>query len=387
MKKRFLSLLTATCLMLTLAPAAFAAEPEVSDLQQQINAATAGETVELTENVTISEPLTINKQLTLDGNGHILTMTGSGYAIVVSTDSEVTVQELNVEATASGGRGIQMGTANPHFTLKDSTLDVNNRGIGFLDEGTTAGAKVTIDNSTIQNSQKPADKTYENWSYTGDTRGIAIWNNKGLSLNIINDSKILGFGYSINLAGDVTDGIRDAEGTTVTITDSAVWGWTALNVWTCNTNFIVTNSDLRGINVSNGYSDGFAAIVFNDNIYGGNGEVRPEGALPNTLVITGGSIGGYKYGSADENLIRLGNQLATKIQFARYAGISPVTLKSNVQNYTFTITYNENMTNEDINNYLNDLNWVSGSENIAIAYPTANSIMTLTDLLTYQVIK
>lgn len=107
-------------------------------------------------------------------------------------------------------------------------------------------------------------------------------------------------------------GVRPS-GTTYNISDSNIWGWCALNIWTVGNTFAVTNSDLRGINVSNGISDGFAAVVVNDGIYGTDAT-----AAPNSLVFTGGSIGGYKYGSAEEGLIRLGNQLNTRLTFALY---------------------------------------------------------------------
>ena len=340
MKKKFLALFMVLCLSLSLVPAAFAAE-DTTDLQQQINDATAGETVELTDDVTISQPLTINKQLTLDGNGHTLTMTGSGYAIVVSTDSEVTVQELNVEATASGGRGIQMGTANPHFTLKDSTLNVNNRGIGFTDNGTTSGAVVTVDNSTIQNSQKPADKTYENWSHQGDTRGIAIWNNKGITIDIKNHSKILGFGYPINMAGDVVNGVRDMENSTINITDSDVWGWCALNIWTIDTTFNITNSNLKGFVETDNPWNSFATIVLNEDIYGN----ITDNEKANVFNISGGSVTSDCVSNDDEVfhcLFRLDEEFMSEFHFYEDEDtMEKVDLYCKMPFSAFVLTYDE----------------------------------------------
>lgn len=313
MKRRIISILAVCCMMVAMMPAAFAVGSD--DLQTRINNATAGDTIALTGNETISSTLVIDKEITLDGNGNTLTMTGSGYAIVVSTNSEVTVQELNVEATASGGRGIQMGTTNPHFTLKDSMLNVNNRGIGFLSDGTTAGAKVTIDNSTIQNSQKPADKTYDNWTCHTDTRGIAMWNNKGTQVTIDN-STIQGFAYTINLAGDMnSDGIRDFTGTTISVkNNSKLKGWTAFNVWSANTTFNISDSTLKGINVSNGSSDGFSTIVVNDDIYG-YGWGRAD---KNVFNIYGGTITNYRGGSASEELFRVDDKGITEVNFFKY---------------------------------------------------------------------
>lgn len=65
-----------------------------------------------------------------------------------------------------------------------------------------------------------------------DTRGISLWNNKGLELNIIDNSAILGFGYPINMAGDIVDGVRDMADSVINITNSNIWGWCAMNIWT-----------------------------------------------------------------------------------------------------------------------------------------------------------
>ena len=101
MKKQLLSILTAGCLMAAMVPAAFAAD--ANDLQAQIDAAEAGSTIKLNENTTITTPLNINKSITLDGNGYTLTYTGTGYAIQLNTNDAVTFDDLDLDATSSGG--------------------------------------------------------------------------------------------------------------------------------------------------------------------------------------------------------------------------------------------------------------------------------------------
>lgn len=368
MRKKFLSLLTALCLTLALAPAAFAAD--ANDLPAQLEAAEAGETLILREDVTLSEPLVIDKDITIDGGEkysitYIDTATEKT-AILIEDNANVTLKGVTLNATETGCRGIRLDSDSIKLTIQDSIINVAVSGILVNNAGLDSEGSITLENSTIQNSMKPADKTYENWSALGDYRGISLWNLNGATVSIKN-SDILGFGYSLNLAGSLNeDGVRDAKGAKIEISDNSnIWGWTALNIWTCNTNFEITDSDLRGISVSNGSSDDFAAIVFNDDIYGGTDVVHPENALPNTLTMSGGSIGGYQYGSANEYLIRVGNQLATIFKFE----ISPTTLErvkfnSNVPNYAFYFTYNPNMTDDDINGYLYDTVWVSGLENI-----------------------
>lgn len=334
MKKKFLSLLVAGCLMASMVPAAFAVGSD--DLQTRINNASAGDVITLDGNETISTTLVINKEITLDGNGNTLTMTGGTYAIDVQTDAAVTVEDIQIDAEAAGGRGIYISATQPHFTLLNSTLNVNNRGIGFSDNGTVAGATVTVDNSTIQNSQKPAGKTYENWSHQGDSRGIGFWNNKGITVDIKNNSAILGFGYPLNMVGDVNGG-RDMMNSTINITNSDIWGWCALNIWTIDATYNITNSHLKGYVETDNTWNSFATIVLNEGIYGN----VTSADKANVFNITGGSVSSTCV-STNENvfhcLFRLDKEFMSEFKFMK-SGRTPVTLYCNEPYSAFVATY------------------------------------------------
>lgn len=334
MKRRIISILAVCCLMVSMMPAAFAVGSD--DLQARINNATAGDTIALTGNETISSTLIINKEITLDGNGNTLTMTGGTYAIDVQTDAAVTVEDIQIDAEAAGGRGIYISATQPHFTLLNSTLNVNNRGIGFSDNGTVAGATVTVDNSTIQNSQKPAGKTYENWSHQGDSRGIGFWNNKGITVDIKNNSAILGFGYPLNMVGDVNGG-RDMMNSTINITNSDIWGWCALNIWTIDATYNITNSHLKGYVETDNTWNSFATIVLNEGIYGN----VTSADKANVFNITGGSVSSTCV-STNENvfhcLFRLDKEFMSEFKFMK-SGRTPVTLYCNEPYSAFVATY------------------------------------------------
>lgn len=341
MKKRFLSLLMVFCLMLSLAPAAFATDAD--DLQTRINNAEAGSTVTLSGNETISSTITINKALTLEGNGNTLTMTGGTYAIKVDTNDAVTIKNLTINATATNGRGIQLTDTKPTFTLLNSTLNVNNRGIGFSDDGTIAGAVVTIDNSTIQNSQKPAENTYENWSHQGDSRGIALWNNKGITVNIQNDSAILGFGYPINMSGDASGGVQDMQDSVINIEESNIWGWCALNIWTINTTFNITSSTLKGFVETDNSWNSFATIVLNKDIYGDLTDTdMTTNDRRNVFNISGGSIYSNVSTTADDVfhiLFRVDEELLSQFNFSEDDYGEPVNLVCTQPYSAFVATY------------------------------------------------
>lgn len=334
MKRRIISILAVCCLMVSMMPAAFAAGSD--DLQARINNATAGDTIALTGNETISSTLIINKEITLDGNGNTLTMTGGTYAIDVQTDAAVTVEDIQIDAEATGGRGIYISATQPRFTLLNSTLNVNNRGIGFSNNGTVAGAMVTVDNSTIQNSQKPAGKTYENWSHQGDSRGIGFWNNKGITVDIKNNSAILGFGYPLNMVGDENGG-RDMMNSTINITNSDIWGWCALNIWTIDATYNITNSHLKGYVETDNTWNSFATIVLNEGIYGN----VTSSDKANVFNITGGSVSSTCV-STNENvfhcLFRLDKEFMSEFKFMK-SGRTPVTLYCNEPYSAFVATY------------------------------------------------
>lgn len=334
MKRRIISILAVCCLMVSMMPAAFAVGSD--DLQARINNATAGDTIALTGNETISSTLIINKEITLDGNGNTLTMTGGTYAIDVQTDAAVTVEDIQIDAEATGGRGIYISATQPRFTLLNSTLNVNNRGIGFSNNGTVAGAMVTVDNSTIQNSQKPAGKTYENWSHQGDSRGIGFWNNKGITVDIKNNSAILGFGYPLNMVGDENGG-RDMMNSTINITNSDIWGWCALNIWTIDATYNITNSHLKGYVETDNTWNSFATIVLNEGIYGN----VTSSDKANVFNITGGSVSSTCV-STNENvfhcLFRLDKEFMSEFKFMK-SGRTPVTLYCNEPYSAFVATY------------------------------------------------
>lgn len=335
MKRRIISILAVCCMMVAMMPAAFAVGSD--DLQARINNATAGDTIALTGNETISSTLVIDKEITLDGNGNTLTMTGGTYAIDVQTDAAVTVEDIQIDAEAAGGRGIYISATQPHFTLLNSTLNVNNRGIGFSDNGTVAGATVTVDNSTIQNSQKPAGKTYENWSHQGDSRGIGFWNNKGITVDIKNNSAILGFGYPLNVVGDVNGG-RDMMNSTINITNSDIWGWCALNIWTIDATYNITNSHLKGYVETDNSWNSFATIVLNEGIYGN----VTSSDKANVFNITGGSVTSTCVSNNEavfHCLFRLDKEFMSQFNFKKYNFTNKVELYCTEPYSAFVATY------------------------------------------------
>lgn len=361
MKKQLVSILTAGCLMAAMVPAAFAADATMSEDAFR-SAVAEGGAVTMTGDVTLNSTLEIKDGVTINGNGYTITYTPNTqtYAIDVQTNEPVTFQNVTIDATVgSMTSGISTQNCIPDLTLDKTTLNVMRWGIAF--NPTDDGAELNVMNYSVIQNKRVSD--YETEAAYGDYRGISLYDATAACVNVTN-STIQGFGYTINLTGTKENDVRDFKGTKIDVSNSKLMGWTALNIWTCNTVFDIADSELRGINTSNGSSDGFAAVVLNDNIYG-----NLEKPLYNTLTFTGGSIGGYKYGTASEGLIRAGNQLETHIKFVESDDTGKVYFKSNVPNSHFTFT--GNLEPELIENYLYLSQKVTGIENIVTQFPAA----------------
>ena len=104
MKKRWLSVLLACCMVLTLLPVAALAEDtttgvatEVTSLKDLTDALanSANAVVKLTRDITVEESLTVRRTVTLDLNGHVLEKAGSGSVIKVASGGDLTLTDSN----------------------------------------------------------------------------------------------------------------------------------------------------------------------------------------------------------------------------------------------------------------------------------------------------
>ena len=157
MKKRFSAFFLAALMVAALLPAvSFAAETEVlpsENLQAKVTAATNGDTIKLTENMTGSFDLPEGKSLTLDLNGKTLTLkpaVGSAgtvsQGIRVLRDATLTIKNGTILSGETVSDNIKVSIANyGTLTLDDVELKagpitwvgVNNRGALTLTGNTT----------------------------------------------------------------------------------------------------------------------------------------------------------------------------------------------------------------------------------------------------------
>ena len=136
MKKRILSIVLSICLVLSCIPiTVFAANDDATALQNLLN---GGGTVTLSKDYTIDTTLNVKNTVTLDLNGHTISMTGNGSVMNVRSDGNLTVKDSRPTATHTdaslpaggvitrekpsigGGGGVNVDGSS--FTMNDGTI-------------------------------------------------------------------------------------------------------------------------------------------------------------------------------------------------------------------------------------------------------------------------
>ena len=164
MKKRFLSILTALCLTLTLLPTAALADEgdgDVQDASADVATQVAASLPEPVDGViTLTGDITVNSislndtgETTIDLNGHTLTYIGgsitpSGNQILTITDNSGTNNGTFKTNSLSGANALFNPEVGGTVNASNVTIDTGTTGTAFYPRGSAAA--VNIDNSTIK---------------------------------------------------------------------------------------------------------------------------------------------------------------------------------------------------------------------------------------------
>ena len=157
-------------------------------LQAAIEAAQAGQTVTLLEDITCEETIVIDKDVNIDGDNKTIT-SSARRAIQLETASKVNIEDLNIKSTA----------------VRVSTNDI--RGINL--HTTAGGAELTLKNCTIDFK----DESASDWAYAVNVTAI---NNCNLTINGgtyegANAINVWGNGHTINIDGAVLTSLYKAN--------------------------------------------------------------------------------------------------------------------------------------------------------------------------------
>ena len=190
MRRKFLSVVLCVCMMMTMAPFAFAAGTGSSDvaqvgsqkytsLQDAVNAEGAnGATVTLLNDVTLDSTLVLNKSLTLDLNGHKITNGSSlsGYLIKIEHPSNVSIVGNKQNSSIVDTRNNATGTITAicvfgELTVNGSYLTISRGANGIaikVDEQSPNQGKLTVNSGTISvdKATTTSSQAIQNWGTT-----------------------------------------------------------------------------------------------------------------------------------------------------------------------------------------------------------------------------
>lgn len=189
MRRKFLSVVLCVCMMMTMAPFAFAAgganvakvgSQEYTSLQEAVNAVGSDNesTVTLLNDVELDSTLVLNKSLTLDLNGHKITNGSSlsGYLIEIKHPSNVSIVGNKQNSSIVDTRNNDKGTITAicvfgELTVNGSYLTISRGANGIaikVDEQSPNQGKLTVNSGTISVSTatKTSSQAIQNWGTT-----------------------------------------------------------------------------------------------------------------------------------------------------------------------------------------------------------------------------
>ena len=168
--------------------AAFVTSPDVTNpllttadaaeltLQGMIDQANAGDTIKLRSNTEVHATLQITKNLTLDLNGHVLKMTGSGSVLKVSDRATLTITDSRPQNPHGSYAGLPAGGVITGGTGTDAGGSVHSvGGAVFLENGTTLnleGGTITGNSSRGSVFINGATLVMSGGTITGENVGV-----------------------------------------------------------------------------------------------------------------------------------------------------------------------------------------------------------------------
>ena len=147
MKKRILSILLALCMLFCLVPTTAFAEGEtnrkVETEQELVNALadSSADIITLKNDIAIGTTLTVLRKVTLDLNGYVLKMTGSGSVIILDNKSDITGDLTLIDSNPTAEHKFKVNGAEPWVLDNSGTETVYG---GIITGGT--GSRIFFSN-------------------------------------------------------------------------------------------------------------------------------------------------------------------------------------------------------------------------------------------------
>ena len=408
MRRKFLSVVLCVCMMLTMAPFAFAAgddttnspavavakigDVEYSSLESAVHAATSGKTIQLVANT--KENITINKNLTLDLNGFTLnggqvqnkpaltvtakvtvkdssteqtgtikredtaenSGTTSHYVIDIQGNGWLTFESGNVENNSGivgvkGASLVRVGDDNvakyPGLNIKGGTFTQNNFIAVKVDRG-----DLFLNGGTINSANSYA---IENWLRTtikaGTVNGsVASWTYSGgaSSITKFNGGTINGNVNSVNY------GNADGKKATVTITGGTITGELDTRSYNPTTNTLTSINDpaKATIEVTGGtFTNNPSNYLADGSIVKTNSDGNYE--VEKTYLATVGGTGYYTWDNAYKAQTTSGEPIILQRNYTTNKIVNSGSSNRTIDLNGYTLTY----TGSDVNSAAFEINY------------------------------
>lgn len=308
MRRKFLSVVLCVCMMLTMAPFAFAegddSMPQAETLQSKIDASASGTTINLDKDYAESITIANNKTITLNLNGHKITNTNGQNTITVASGAT-----LNVIDTDRQLKGSVDNTTHGKAALYNNGTTVISAGKWMRSQ--EVGTTTSNNGNSYYTILNHGDLTINSGSYA----------NKGTFSSMIANGY---FAYTTTgTANEFTNYIEGIGQSTPTLT---------INAGTFTGGLNTIKNDDNGIAIINGgtFTNTAQDCVLNHNIATINGgtfkDMASNGTVYNhgcnatydkgELTITGGVFEGNTYPLKDESSV---NTAKVKITGGRFS--------------------------------------------------------------------
>ena len=301
--KKALLVLLSVCMVLTMTPVMSLAEETTVetalDLTNAISNAQDGDTITLSDDITVDTQITINKSITLDLNGNVLTvdrLDANSNAAVVIKDSVGDGGRITSSNSITGviwsGSSITLESGTIENLAEANGITIFNMGTFTMDGGSISGETAVY--NTAKNGQNPVEGNIV-CNINGGTVNVGIWGIVALGPGLDSNGSADNEKITVNIAGGEIKGDGECQAIATNASSGAYAGFT--------------------INISDGTIDGglsgcgmYLPAIGVTNISGGT--VKGAQAIriaAGELYVTGGTVEGTAALTDDTDLINGGS--------------------------------------------------------------------------------
>ena len=242
-------------------------DTKYATLQAAINAAQAGNTIELLADIDATEVIMIGKSVTINGNGYTITSSATRVFRVTTSNVEVTLNDVNMVCTKASSYTADIRGISIDASLSNVTLTLNNCSVDFTDvsacdwsyavnvSGNGTGHTVTVNAGSYEGANVINVHGANNTIVVKNARLTSLYSDDevyyGACIWVLQNQ-----GTSVTAEGNTfkgTNAVAFNVGTGTTVTESGNEDHTITEIVVAKTGYVLFNSLQAAINaVQNG---------------------------------------------------------------------------------------------------------------------------------------